>query len=216
MSAFEPPSPKKRKVPNLLALAILSYLSHEPMHPYQLSRTLRDHGDARSVKFSHGSLYAVVEQLTKARFIVPKEVGRTGQRPERTVYAATDAGRRELHEWLGELVSEPQHEYPHFVSALAFIVALPPGEAVERLRTRVKNLNRERAQIRTLVDGALAQGVPALFLVEEEYRIALLDAEAAFVESFIKNITRRRTGWSSPWAQAHAKSTSNKNKRKKS
>ena len=216
MSPSQPTSPQKRRVPNLLALAILSYLSHEPMHPYQLSRTLRDHGDARSVKFNHGSLYAVVEQLTKAGFIVPKEVGRAGQRPERTVYAATDAGRRELHEWLGELVSEPQHEYPHFVSALAFIVALPPDEAVERLRTRMQNLNHERAQIRRLVDGALAQGIPALFLVEEEYRIALLDAEAAFVESFIKNITRPSTGWSAPWAQAHSRTASTKKKRKKS
>src|SRR5579864_3386455 len=148
MTRLEPSPPKKRRVPNLLALAILSYLSHEPMHPYQLSRTLMDHGDARSVKFNHGSLYAVVEQLTKAGFIVPKEVGRAGQRPERTVYAATDAGRRELREWLGELVSEPQHEYPRVVTALAFIVALPPDEAVDRLRTRVKNLSRDRAQIR--------------------------------------------------------------------
>ena len=54
-----------RKVGNLPELGVLWYLSQEPMHPYELSRTLRD-SDARSIKFNHGSLYMVVHQLTKA------------------------------------------------------------------------------------------------------------------------------------------------------
>ena len=33
---------EKRKVGNLLALAVLSYLSQRPMHPYELSRMLRE------------------------------------------------------------------------------------------------------------------------------------------------------------------------------
>ncbi len=60
---------KARKVANLLALAVLAYLTQRPMHPYELSRTLRDNGDARSIKFNHGSLYMVVGQLAKAGFI---------------------------------------------------------------------------------------------------------------------------------------------------
>jgi hypothetical protein len=47
---------KKRKVGNLLALAVLSYLSRAPMRPYELSRMLRDNNDVRSIKFSQGSL----------------------------------------------------------------------------------------------------------------------------------------------------------------
>jgi hypothetical protein len=57
---------KKRKVGNLFALAVLSYLTQRPMHPYELGRTLRDHGDERSIKFNHGSLYMVVQQLERA------------------------------------------------------------------------------------------------------------------------------------------------------
>src|SRR5712691_5801363 len=101
---------KKRKVGNLLALAVLSYLTQRPMHPYELSRMLRDHGDARSIKFNHGSLYMVVQQLDRAGFITKQETTRDGQRPERTVYALTDAGRDEFHDWLSELVERPQHE----------------------------------------------------------------------------------------------------------
>ena len=94
---------KKRKVSNLLALAVLSYLTQRPMHPYELGRTLRDHGDERSIKFNHGSLYMVVQQLERAGFITEQETSREGQRPERTVYALTAAGRDKLHDWLREL-----------------------------------------------------------------------------------------------------------------
>src|SRR5947209_9866795 len=110
---------KRRKVGNLLALAVLSYLVQRPMHPYELGRTLRDNGDARSIKFNHGSLYMVVQQLARAGFITERETSREGQRPERTVYALTDEGRAELRDWLLELVGEPQHEYPSFVAALS-------------------------------------------------------------------------------------------------
>src|SRR5215211_188739 len=170
---------KRRKVGNLLALAVLSYLIQRPMHPYELSRTLRENDDTRSIKFNHGSLYMVVQQLAKAGFIVEQEITREGQRPERTVYALTDAGRHELRDWLRELVAQPQHEYPHFVAALSLIGALPPDEVVDLLRTRLHRLADERAEIRTVIDTALAREVHPLFLVEEEYRLAVLDAESS-------------------------------------
>ena len=194
---------KKRKVSNLLGLAVLSYLVRQPMHPYELGRTLRDNGDERSIKFNHGSLYMVVQQLAKAGFITEQETSRDGQRPERTVYALTDEGRAELKDWLRELVGEPQHEYPGFVAALSLIGALPPSEILPLLRQRLIALGEQRAEIRKLVDDALAEGVPGLFLVEEEYRLALLDAETAFVEKFIDQITEPETGWGPMWAQFH-------------
>ncbi|GIF66178.1 PadR family transcriptional regulator [Asanoa ishikariensis] len=194
---------KKRKVGNLLALAVLSYLTMGPKHPYELSRTLRDNGDDRSIRFNHGSLYMVIQQLDKAGFVAEQETTREGQRPERTVYAITDAGRSELHDWLRELVGEPDHEYPHFVAALSLIAALPPDEAVALLRQRLLRLGELREQTRTMVAGALTNGLHPLFLVEEDYRATLLDAEAAFVERFIGQITDPDTGWGPQWAAFH-------------
>jgi DNA-binding PadR family transcriptional regulator len=199
---------KKRKVGNLLGLAVLSYLSQAPMHPYELSRTLRDHGDARSIKFNHGSLYMVVQQLARAGLVVAGETSREGQRPERTVYALTDAGRAELRDWLRELVARPQHEYPHFVAALSLIAALPPGEVVELLGERLRRLASEREEIRSIIEGALAQDVHPLFLVEEEYRLALLAAEITFVERFVEQITDPKIGWGPKWAEFHERKQS--------
>lgn len=198
---------KKRKVGNLLALAVLSYLTMRPMHPYELSRTLREHGDDRSIKFNHGSLYMVVAQLAKAGFVTELTTGREGQRPERTVYQLTDAGRAELQDWLRELVEEPEHEYPRFVAALSLIGALPPDEAVRLLRSRLTKLDRMRHDIRTTTDQALAGGLHPLFLVEEDYRAAMVQAEAAFVQQLIDKIIHPKSGWSAQWAQFHAAAT---------
>ena len=197
------PAPKRRAVNNLLALAVLSYLTQRPMHPYELSRTLREHADDRSIKFNHGSLYMVVQQLAKAGFVEPVETSREGLRPERTTYALTDAGRDELFEWLRDLVAEPRHEFPHFVAALSLLAVLPPAEAVELLRRRLERLAAQHGEIRALVDDTLAQGVHPLFLVEEEYRLALVDAERRFVEDLVARITDPETGWQEPWARFH-------------
>jgi DNA-binding PadR family transcriptional regulator len=193
----------KRKVSNPLALAVLSYLSQQPMHPYELGRTLRDHGDDRSIKFNHGSLYMVVGQLAKAGFVTEHETGRQGQRPERTVYTLTDAGRDELRDWLRELVQQPQHEYPAFVAALSLIAALPPSQVLDLLRTRLTYLGEQQAEIRGLIDTALGNGVPGLFLIEEDYRLALLQTESSFVDGLIKKISDPATDWTRMWAGFH-------------
>jgi len=181
----------KRPVSNLLALAVLSYLSQRPMHPYELARTLRENGDERSIKFSHGSLYMVVQQLARAGLIAEQETSRAGQRPERTVYALTEAGRTEFR------------EYPQFIAALSLIAALPPSEVLPLLRQRLGRLAAEQAATRDLIDRYLAEGVPGLFLVEEDYRLAMLTAEADFVTRFIGQITDPAAGWGRGWAEFH-------------
>lgn len=56
---------------------------------------------------------------------------------------------------------------------------------------------------RGLIDTTLARGTPELFLVEEEYRLALLAAEITFVEEFIAKITDTQSGWGAEWARFH-------------
>ncbi|HEY1321463.1 MAG TPA: PadR family transcriptional regulator [Streptosporangiaceae bacterium] len=196
--------PKTRKVGNLLALAVLSYLTVRPMHPYELGRTLRDNGDARSIKFNQGSLYMVIQQLAKAGYVTEVETTRQGQRPERTVYALTGAGHQEFRDWLQDLIAEPRHEYPQFVAALSLIAGLPPGEVLPLLRHRLDRLAAQHTEVRDLIDTTLARGVPELFLVEEEYRLAMLAAETSFVTGLIDRISHPETGWTREWEQFHA------------
>lgn len=198
---------KKRKVDNLLALAVLSYLARQPAHPYGLSRMLREHDDVRSIKFNHGSLYMVVQQLAKVGFITEQETTREGQRPERTVYALTEAGRDEMRDWLRDLVEVPEYEYPHFVAALSLIAVLPPGNVVELLRKRLQRLTEQRTELRAHIKHVAAAGLHPLFLIEEEYRLVQMDAELTFVERFIERINDPQAGWGRMWAEFHGEPT---------
>jgi hypothetical protein len=60
------------------------------------------------------------------------------------------------------------------------------------------------AEIRGQRDAAVAAGVHPVFLVEDDYRIALLEAEAAFISAFTSKIEDPGSGWSGPWQAHHA------------
>ena len=178
----------RRKVGNPLALAVLAELLLGPQHPYEIGRRLKEHGKDRNIKYNRGSLYMVVEQLRKAGFVSGQETVRDTPRPERTVYALTDAGREEFYDWMRELVAEPVHEYPQFGVALSLLSVIAPAEAAELLRRRLAALAEEAGEIRATVKGAADNGVLWVFLVEEEYRLALVEAESRFVTGLIESL----------------------------
>src|SRR6185295_11007979 len=117
---------KKRKVANPLALAVMAELLTGPKHPYEMARQLKETGKDRHIKYNQGSLYMVVEQLTKAGFVAEQKTVRDSLRPERTIYTLTSDGRRELYEWMRDIVARPQTEYPIFLVALSHLAMLPP------------------------------------------------------------------------------------------
>jgi DNA-binding PadR family transcriptional regulator len=179
---------KRRTVANPLALAVLAELLMGPLHPYEIGRRLKEHGKDRNIKYNRGSLYMVVEQLKKAGFIAEQETVRDTQRPERTVYALSDEGRHELYDWLRELVAQPWHEYPQFGVALSLLSVLSPTDAVQLLGERLVALGEEIDEIRATVRTAADGGVAWVFLVEEEYRLAVLEAESRFVAGLVESL----------------------------
>ena len=180
----------RRKVSNPLALAVLAHLVMGPMHPYELGKQLKDTGKDRNIKFNRGSLYMVVEQLRKAGFVAEQETVKDTQRPERTIYALTDTGRDELHDWMRELVRDPAHEYPQFGVALSLISVLDPVESVELLKARAEALTKDLDETRAMVGKATADGVQWIFLVEEEYRMSLVEAELRLVEKLTGELAK--------------------------
>ena len=178
----------RRAVANPLALAVLAELLMGPIHPYEIGRRLKEHGKDRNIRYNRSSLYMVVDQLQRAGFIVGHATVRDTQRPERTVYALTDAGREELFDWMRELIAEPQHEYPQFGVALSLLSVMPPAEAVALLRRRVDALASEIDATRALLAETKASGVAWVFVVEDDYRVAVLEAERAFVTQLVASL----------------------------
>jgi DNA-binding PadR family transcriptional regulator len=171
----------------MLALVVLATLVERPMHPYELATTLRERGKQESAKINWGSLYTVVQNLEKHGFIEASGTSRQGRRPERTVYAITDAGRDELDDWMRELVAVPEREYPKFETALSVLGILHPDEVFELLDQRVRALETDIAAQRAAME-YVSKTVPRMFLIEGEFHLALREAEVAWVRSLLSDL----------------------------
>jgi DNA-binding PadR family transcriptional regulator len=193
----------RRRVSNLLALAVLSCLNEKPMHPYEISTTLRSRGKEGSIKLNYGALYSVVENLTKHGLVEPQETVREGRRPERTVYRITQAGRDEHDDWLAELLSTPVREYTSLEAGLSLVGGLGPDEVARLLEDRLLKLKVEIAGIRSGVEAAEQMGVPELFTVESDFRAAMLEAEQAYVAALAARIRSGALAGTRFWRRLH-------------
>ncbi|HTP15948.1 MAG TPA: PadR family transcriptional regulator [Streptosporangiaceae bacterium] len=193
----------RRRVSNPLALAVLSCLTERPMHPYEISTTLRSRGKEHSIRLNYGSLYAVVESLQKHGLIRTRETTREGRRPERTVYEITEAGVTECEDWLAELLSTPAREFTALEAGLSLMPGLPPDEVARLLAERAERLRIELRAIDAAHAEAEARELPELFLVESRYRRAMLVAELDFVTGLAAGIRTSAFPGTKLWRRIH-------------
>jgi DNA-binding PadR family transcriptional regulator len=179
---------KRRRLSNPLALAVMVFLNERPMHPYEIARLLRQRGKEHTIKINYGSLYSVVQNLAKHGFVTVAGVQREGNRPERTLYGLTDAGRTETHDWLADLVAVPAREYPAFEAALSLVGALHPDEVGELLGERVHALEVHAAALRGVL-GKLDADLPRMFVIETEYQLHMIEAQAQWVRGLLRELT---------------------------
>jgi DNA-binding PadR family transcriptional regulator len=178
---------RRRRVGSLLALAVLAVVRERPVHPYEMASVLRARGKDQDMPIKWGSLYTVVGNLEKHGLIEVAGSERSGARPERTVYRITDAGREELADWVRELLGTPEREQPRFEAGLSVLGVLPPAEATALLRAR-------RAALQSQVDGQraalaeTAEDVPRIFLVEDEYDLAIRAAELTWLDGLLAEL----------------------------
>lgn len=193
----------RRKVSNPLALAVLGCLAERPMHPYEMSTTMRERGKHESIKLNYGSLYSVVEALQKHALIAPRETVKDGRRPERTVYEITPAGRLEFVDWLADLIGIPEKEYHSFEAGLSLVGGLDPDTVARLLDQRSAVL---RAQLHSGVEMlryAANLGVPRLFLIEGDYRRGQIEAEIEFVDKLAMSIRDGSLDGVDQWREMH-------------
>ena len=192
----------RRKVNNLMALAVLSTVIQRPMHPYEIASIMKARGKDRDMPIKWGTLYTVVGNLEKHGFIEAAESSRSGSRPERTVYRITRAGIDELRDWTGELVSTPEPEKTNFEAGLSVLGVLHPDEAIRLLRVRLDLLTTSLADQRAEYDRTVAE-IPRMVLAEWDYQLALLAAEIDWVRGFLAELSSGEMPGMDVWRQWH-------------
>jgi DNA-binding PadR family transcriptional regulator len=192
----------RRALTNLLGLAVLGTLAQRPMHRYEIATTIREQGKDDDMDVKWGSLYTVVQNLERHGLVEAVGTDRAGARPERTIYRITDAGVAEMVDWTRELVGTPTPEHPSFAAGLSMISAVPPADAIGLLRTRLTRLESTLQERRTwLADNGAA--VPRLFLVEDEYGMAMQEAEIAWIRSLLDELESATFPDLTMWQHAH-------------
>ena len=185
-----------------LGVAVLSLLDERPMHPYEISFTMRERHMDYSIKLKFGSLYHVVDSLAGAGLIEPLETTREGRRPERTVYRLTEAGRIALEERLASMLSEPVPEYREYEAGLSFMHHMPPDEVVHLLSHRVERLDMEIEARRHVLEKVL-RNHQRLYVIELEHSLAMLDAEKTWTQWLVGEIREGRLAASAERAAGH-------------
>jgi DNA-binding PadR family transcriptional regulator len=192
---------------NPLALAVLALLWERPMHPYEMSMTLRERRKDESVRLNFGSLYSVVDSLVKHGLIEAASTEREGNRPTRTVYRLTEAGGTEAIDWLSDLVRTPVKEFPQLEAALSFLPMLGPDDVARLLRMRITTLQLNVTNVDAAREQARAQGLPGIFVLEADYESVVLHAELDFVVGLEAAITDGTLEGVAMWRELHARAS---------
>ena len=192
-------TPKKPPQRSSLGLIVLWQLMDGPMHVYRMQKLFEAQGKDRVVNVrSRASLYQAIERLVRNGLVEVSETVRIEGYPDRTVYAITDAGREVARQWLREMLSATEGEYPEFIAAMSVMFGLPPAEAQAELERRAEKLAATLAETEAELTAA-PPGLPRLFLLEEEYRRAMLGTELGWVRGVIEDLRAGRLTWSEQW-----------------
>ena len=181
-----------------LGLIVLWQLVDGPKHVYGIQKLLRQQGKDRVVNVrARASLYQTLERLMRLGLVEVHETVRGEAYPDRVLYAITDAGREAAREWLREMLRTTGEEYPEFIAAVSILFVLEPEDARAQLELRAEALAAELADAQAQFDDN--PGLPRLFLLEEEYRRAVLEAELTWLRGVIADLEKGRLTWSEKW-----------------
>ena len=185
-----------------LGLMVLALLEEGDMHPYEMMRLLRQRRDDRLVSITNGTMYHTVGRLEREGLLAEVGVDREGNRPERTTYSVTGAGRAAVSEWIRRELGRIDRP-AQFRVALAEAHNLDRAEVVHLLRQRRAALAGQHVQHREGRGAALDRGVPAQFLVEVEREVALTGAELRWIDDLIARLEDHDFAWGAHELPAH-------------
>jgi len=170
-------------------MIVLALACEEPMHPYRMQTLIKQRGkDLVANVAQRNSVYQTIDALERAGLIAVRGTSREENRPERTTYEATPAGREALMEWVRTGLSTPAREFPEFPAVLSVLYGVKsPEDLATLLETRCQSLEARRAGLEAPVPG-----VPRLFLIESEYMAALVRAELKWLRAIIADLRSGR------------------------
>lgn len=179
-----------------LALAVLALLVEAPMHPYRMQQLITERGKGDVINVTQrASLYNTIERLVRDGLVQVMETSREGQRPERSVYEVTDAGRDAAQVWMQEMLTAPRPEYPEFNAALAHLPMIEPEQTAECLTVRAASIAADIARLEEGMEG-VRDWLPRLFLLDTELILEMRRTELRWITGLLADLHNGAIAWS--------------------
>lgn len=132
---------------NPVRLLILGLLAGGPLHGHQIRRTAELAGIENWGGVKVGALYGMLHRLEAEDLIEPVRTEQDGNRPQRTIYAITAAGRAELDVHRDRALTQPAIQSNTVEAALKWLGGLDVAGLQERLAQRRAALESRLAEL---------------------------------------------------------------------
>ncbi len=181
-----------------LGLILLALLVEEPMHAYRMQKLIKERGKDKVVNVrQRASVYQTLGRLLRLGLIEISGKVQTGSHPDRIVYSITDRGRDTAKLWLREMLTAFGADFPEFPAAVSVLMLLTPGEAQKQFEIRADAIRNELAKLEA--EKRAAGELPRLFLLEDSYRTALLEAELTWLQGVVADLGSGSLIWDDRW-----------------
>ena len=137
-------------------LVVLSLLSEEPMHGYQVNQTLEYREVRDWAGISRPQVYYSLRKLERLELIAPEE-SREKLGPQRQTYATTPAGRKALSQALDLAHWTTQRPPPPFLTWLALSTHAAPATVARQVERRRRFLETEAERERLTLEAVRAE-----------------------------------------------------------
>lgn len=182
-----------------VAVLVLGLLREHPRHPYDVFQTLVERGDARLVRVNPGAVYHAVERLARDGLVEAVGTERRGNRPERTTYRLTDAGRAAYERRLVSFLGDDHPVHPVFPVGLAEAVDLPRDVVRDALVRRRERESARLAELEDAYERVRALGLPRRYLLDVEHDVAHLRHEVDWLTRTVAELADDALGWEDPF-----------------
>lgn len=171
-------------------LLILALLAEQPRHGYEIERVIEDRGLRQGIRVGFSSIYSILKQLDKARFVEGQMEAPAGKGPARKVFRLTPSGHQALREGTLAALTAPSPPDDAFSLALGNLPGIPNNDALEALRAYRVALSEQIQELRSRRESAQSR-LPYHLDASFDRRIQLLEAEFNWVTNFIDLLKTR-------------------------
>lgn len=177
-----------------LAALILGILAERERNPYEITKMLEELNTKKWLPVADSTIYATINNLKKLE-LIDGRTERTGNLPEKTIYAITQLGEEQLRVSITSFLEEDASSIAEFDIGILLMYNLSKPEILQKLKKKLERLESNIYGIRKQIIALEMDPGKIAFtsLSMLKHRFHLLEAESKTIRELIKELNIRQS-----------------------